>query len=109
MADYQLQVTPVLGRDESPTRLLNLFTIGEFVLYVLSFVITQVMFHKAMLSLVALGIAICWTRYFQSRLPERFVSNFIRFHLRHHVIYRAGAPDTQWRPPILHDPRRSRA
>jgi hypothetical protein len=101
--DYQLTPQPVRNRSQKPLKLPGGFTLSEMGSVLGAFILTAVFGINGMPRLAILVVMIGYIKFLKDNLPDDFVLKFIRFQFRRHLIYRAGARDTTWAPPILRD------
>jgi hypothetical protein len=97
--EFRIEKVPIYGRDDGPSRLLG-WTWGEMALLAGAVIATHAIAHRRLLTISAAVLTYLYIRRVKQLLPDRWFRNLCRFHLRKHAVYRAGARDTYWRPPI---------
>lgn len=98
--DFEIKKEPVYGRDESGARLFG-WTFGEMALVAGTLIGAQILFQSGKVSIAAAVLAYLYVKKVKGLLPERYIQNAYRFYSRKHFLYRAGARDTEWVPPIM--------
>lgn len=98
-SDFKITPQTVYGRDESGTRLYGwtmeeILTVGG--VGMLAFLFLPGLYFKT----AATVLAYFYAKHLKSKLPERFLKSFWRFHTTNPYLS-AEKPDTEWRSPVI--------
>ena len=96
---YEVKREQVYNREESASRLFG-WTISELALIIGLVFATNLVTGSTKLTLAVGALTYIYIRKLKQKLPERFISSFLRFQTRRHTLYRAAGRDAAWRPPV---------
>jgi hypothetical protein len=100
---FELKRVPVKNRDQSASRLFG-YTWSEMGMLAGSLFLPQVIVGNGKFSMFCLVATWVFIKKIKTNLPDRFIHNMIRWYIfRKEFLFRAGARDTEWRPPLTRD------
>jgi hypothetical protein len=98
--NFVVEKKPVLARDQSPSRLFG-FTWGDIGTLMAALLVPLWLTGNNYAALISVSASYLFVKKIKRSLPDRIVSNMARWYLvRKEFLYRAGARDTEWRPPL---------
>lgn len=97
----QVQKEPIRGRNDSAVKMFAGLAIGEIVAVLLILMLSLFLSRSGVVGLGSAFLAYAYFRYLKALVPENFFKNAWRYYTRKHYVYRAGARDHEWRPPIV--------